>query len=186
MRRTALAVLLTAPLGMAGCASYAPVSPAFQQSIDAPYNLGSGDRVRVTVFGEDGLSNVYAVDKAGYVAFPLVGPVPARGRTPRELEAAIAAKLRGGYLNDPDVSVQVEQYRPFYIMGEVAAGGQYTYVPGMTVQNAVAIAGGYTPRAQQKTVDITRSVGGRILTGRVLASDLVLPGDTLYIRERLF
>jgi len=151
-----------------------------------PYVLDAGDSMRITVFEQEALTNTYAVDQAGYVSFPLVGAVPARGRTTAQLESEIAARLRNGYIRDPDVSVEVERYRPIFIMGEVGAAGQYSYVPGMTVQKAIAAAGGYSARAQQADVDITRNVNGKILTGRVVTSDPLLPGDTVYVRERLF
>lgn len=171
---------------LSGCVSASPPSPAFHAALNQPYRLDAGDRVRVTVFEQDSLTNVYAVDKAGYLALPLVGSVPARGKTTEAVQTAIAAALSNGYLRDPDVSVQVDQYRPFFVMGEVTTGGQYSYVPGMTAQNAVAIAGGFTPRADHRTVDITRQVNGQVITGRVLVSDPVLPGDTVSVRERLF
>ncbi len=151
-----------------------------------PYLLDSGDRLRVTVFEQEGLTNVYSVDQAGYISFPLVGAVPARGHTTGQLEGAIAERLRAGYLRDPDVSVEVERYRPIFIMGEVGSAGQYTYVPGMTVHKAIASAGGFSPRAQQADVDVTRVINGKVMTGRVLTSDPLLPGDTIYVRERLF
>lgn len=171
---------------MSACASYQPAPAAFHKALNEPYRLDSGDKVRVTVFEQEGLTNTYAVDKSGYVAMPLVGAMPARGQTAAELEAAIATKLRDGFLRDPDISVEVETYRPFFIMGEVTQGGQYAYVPGMTVQNAIAAAGGFTARAEQKTVDLTRQVNGKVATGRVLISDPVQPGDTVFVRERWF
>ena len=186
LKSTNAALAMILALSGSGCASYKPVSPAFQASLNQQYHLDSGDQVRVTVFEQDGLTNTYPVDKAGYLAFPLVGSVPARGRTTNQVGSEIAQRLRDGYINDPKITVQVEQYRPFFIMGEITTGGQYTYFPGMTVQKAVAIAGGFTPRAEQGTVDITRQVGNQLVTGRVLASDPILPGDTLYIRERWF
>ena len=171
---------------LGGCASYQPTPPAFHDVLNEPYHLDAGDRVRVTVFEQDGLTNSYTIDKGGYFSMPLVGTVPARGKTTKELEATLSQKLRDGFLRDPDITVEVDQYRPFFIMGEVGTGGQYTYVPGMTVQNAIAIAGGYSPRAQQKTVDVTRQVNGQVISGRVLTSDPILPGDTIFVRERLF
>jgi len=170
----------------AGCATYQPVDEAFHAALQQPYMLDAGDGIRITVFEQKELTNSYSVDKAGYIAFPLVGSVAARGRTPKEIEADIAAKLRNGFIRDPDVSVEVERYRPVFVMGEVGSAGQYVYVPGMTVQNAVAIAGGFSARAQQANADITRSVNGKVLSGRVPLSDPVLPGDTIYVRERLF
>ena len=173
-------------LVFAGCSTYQPLNPAFHEALSQPYTLDAGDVLRVTVFDQEDLTNTYAVDKAGYIAFPLIGSVAARGKTSKQLESGIATKLRQGYLRSPDVSVEVDTYRPFFIMGEVGTGGQYTYVPGMTVQKAVAIAGGFSSRAQQADVDITRNVNGEIITGRVPVSDPILPGDTVFVRERLF
>jgi polysaccharide biosynthesis/export protein len=171
---------------LAGCSSYRPTPAAFHEVLDQPYRLGAGDRVRVTVFEQDGLTNTYSVDQSGYLSFPLVGAVPARGHTAQQMEKEIADKLRQGYLRDPDVSVEIDRYRPIFVMGEVGAAGQYSYVPGLTVQKAVAIAGGFTPRANQESVDITRDINGKVMTGRVVTSDPLLPGDTVYVRERLF
>lgn len=171
---------------LAGCTSYRPAPPAFHEALNQPYQLSAGDRVRVTVFEQEGLTNIYGVDQAGYIAFPLIGPVPARGSTLQQLESSIAAKLRQGFLRNPDVSVEIERYRPIFVMGEVGSAGQYSYVPGLTVQKAVAIAGGYTPRANQDDVDVTRDINGKVMTGRVVTSDPLLPGDTVYVRERLF
>ena len=172
--------------GISACTSYHPAPPAFHEAINQPYMLDAGDQVRVTVFDQAGLTNTYSVDQSGYVSFPLVGSVPARGRTAKQLEADIAAQLRQGFLRSPDVSVEVARYRPIFILGEVGAAGQYSYVPGMTVQKAIAAAGGFSARGQQASVDITRSINGKVMTGRVLISDPLLPGDTVYVRERLF
>lgn len=186
MIRLIAAALAVSALSAAGCSSYKPVPPAFHEAITKPYILDAGDRVRVTVFEQETLSNTYAVDQSGYLAFPLVGAIAARGYTVQQLEGQIAEKLRNGYLRDPDVSVEVDRYRPIFVMGEVGAAGQYSYVPGMTVQKAIAAAGGYSARANQANVDITRDINGKVMTGRVLTSDPLLPGDTLYVRERLF
>ena len=171
---------------LAGCSSYRPTPAAFHEVLDQPYRLGAGDRIRVTVFEQDGLTNTYSVDQSGYLSFPLVGAIPARGHTAQQMEKEIADKLRQGYLRDPDVSVEIDRYRPIFVMGEVGAAGQYSYVPGLTVQKAIAIAGGFSPRANQESVDITRDINGKVMTGRVVTSDPLLPGDTVYVRERLF
>ena len=110
--------------------------------IRQPYTLDTGDRLRISVFGQEGVSNSYFVDAGGYVNIALIGPVAARGLTAPALAQAISAKLREGYIRDPHVSVEVEAYRPFYILGEVNAPGQYPYQPGMSVETAIAIAGG--------------------------------------------
>ena len=180
-----LALALVAPV-VSGCSGYRPAPKAFHEATIQPYRLDSGDRLRITVFEQPGLSNTYTVDQAGYVAFPLIGSVPARGRTLQELEGAIAAKLRQGYLRDPDISIEVDRYRSIYVMGEVGQAGQYSYVAGMTIQNAIAVAGGFSPRANQRDVDVTRKINGKIVTGRVSISDPILAGDTIYVRERLF
>ncbi len=109
------------------------------------YTLDSGDRLRVVVFGQEGLTNSYAVDIAGNVTLPLIGPVRARGHTTTEVSAAVVARLRQGFLREPHVAVEVEAYRPFFILGEVSFPGQYPYVANMTVETAVAIAGGFQP-----------------------------------------
>jgi polysaccharide biosynthesis/export protein len=185
--KTKLALsVLAAALLLSGCSGYRPAPAAFNEAVTKPYVLDAGDSVRVTVFDQEGLSNTYAVDQSGYISFPLVGAVAARGYTVQQIEGELARKLRNGFLRDPDVSVQVDRYRPIFVMGEVGAAGQYSYVPGLTVQKAVALAGGYTPRANQANVDVTRSINGEVMTGRVITSDPLLPGDTIYVRERLF
>lgn len=185
-RRNFLIGIGLATGGLSGCASYKPAPDAFHKAVNEPYVLDAGDRVRVTVFEQDGLTNTYSVDQSGYISMPLIGPVAARGRTLQQLEKDIAAKLRQGFLRNPDVSVEVDQYRPIFVMGEVGAAGQYAYVPGMTAQKAIAAAGGFSVRANQENVDVTRQINGKIITGRVPISDPILPGDTIYVRERLF
>ena len=183
-RHFTLALMAAGATALGGCASYRPTPPAFHQALQEAYRLDAGDRVRVTVFEQEGLTNTYAVDQSGHIAFPLVGQVEARGRTVQELEVQIAQHLRSGFIRDPDVSVEVDRYRPVFMMGEVGAAGQYSYVPGRTVQKAIALAGGFTALANQTSADITRTVNGKVMTGRVLLSDPLLPGDTVYIRER--
>ena len=179
-----MALLVVALLG--GCSNYVRPDPAFHEVLTQPYTFDAGDRLRITVFDQANLTNVYLVDASGNIAMPLVGGVPARGRSAAQLEKAIAEKLRGGYLRNPDVSVDIDQYRPFFIMGEVKNAGQYPFVPGMTAQTAVAIAGGYTARGDQRTLDITRQINGEVLVGRVPGTDPIRPGDTITVRERLF
>ncbi len=129
-----LVALGLAAMTLSACSSYRPAPPAFHEALNQPYMLDAGDRVRITVFEQSSLTNTYNVDQAGYIAFPLVGSIPARGKTSKQLEGLIASKLRGGYLRDPDVSVEIDRYRPIFVMGEVGAAGQYSYVPGMTAQ----------------------------------------------------
>jgi polysaccharide export outer membrane protein len=126
------------------------------------------------------------VDSQGHVSMPLIGSVTALGQTTKALEGQIASKLRGGFLRDPKVSVEVEQYRPFFILGEVTQSGQYPFVNGMTVQTAVAIAGGFQPRADRHVAQISRMISGEVVTGKVPLDTPVRPGDTVTIRERFF
>jgi polysaccharide export outer membrane protein len=153
---------------------------------DASYHLDAGDRLRVVVYGQEGLTNTYAIDAGGSITMPLIGSVAARGRTPAGLAAAIAARLRGGFIRDPSVAVEIEAYRPFFILGEVAAPGQYPYVPNMTVESAVAIAGGFSPRARRDQVTVTHTDASG--TGRYVVppGTSLSPGDTVLVGERWF
>lgn len=153
---------------------------------DGAYTLDAGDKLRIVVFGQDTLSNTYTVDAAGVVTMPLIGGVNARGMTTAALSGAIAARLRASFIRDPSVAVEVDVYRPFFVLGEVTYPGQYPYVPNMTVENAIAIAGGFTPRAVKDKVTVTRRRDG--LPGRLplpLKSP-VLPGDSITVGERWF
>lgn len=171
-------------LSLAGCVQ-AP-SAMFTGSLDAPYTLASGDRLRVIVFGQDTLSNIYPVDGAGRIAMPLIGAVTVGGQTTQNVARAIEARLRDGYIREPKVTVEVEIHRPFFVLGEVTNAGQFPFVNGMTVQTAVAIAGGFTPRAAKGGAEITRVVNGRPRTGSVAITYPLRPGDTVVIRERWF
>jgi polysaccharide export outer membrane protein len=158
--------------------------PALGQAENAVYRLGSGDRLRVTVFGESELSGEFQVDGAGTVAMPLIGEVRARGLTVREFEKAVTSALQDGYLRRPQVSVEVLNFRPFYILGEVQRPGSYPYVDGMTVLNAVVLAGGYTYRARTNRLTIRRANEAE---EREVGDDaVVLPGDVIRIPERFF
>lgn len=148
------------------------------------YTLGSGDRVRITVFGQETLSRVYPVDGGGYVSMPLVGAISAGGSTTFQLEERIARALKQKYVKDPKVTVEIETYRPFFILGEVRNGGQFPYVAGMTVQTAVAIAGGYTARAKKRSVQLSRQVNGQTVVRMVPPTWKIQPGDTIAVKER--
>lgn len=165
------------PTGGGGAAPVALSTP--------PYTLASGDKIKLTVFRHEDLSGEFTLDGAGNFAMPLVGEIQGYGLTTRELEERIKAKLKDGYLVDPQVSVEVTNYRPFYILGEVNRPGQYEYVNGMTVLQAVTIAGGYTYRAKQDAAILKR--GGTNAEGvAVPGVQPILPGDIIEIRERFF
>jgi polysaccharide biosynthesis/export protein len=153
---------------------------------DTAYRLDAGDKLRVVVYGQEGLTNTYAIDAGGSITMPLIGAVPARGRTPAGLAAEIAGKLRNGYIRDPSVAVEIESYRPFFILGEVAAPGQYPYVPNMSVESAVAIAGGFSPRARRDRVTLTHTDGSGVSRFVVPLGTALGPGDTVLVGERWF
>lgn len=180
-RRSALALIFSAPL-LAGCVATRP--QVLQAEFEPQYRVAAGDRLRVIVFGQDDLSNLYTVDAAGSIAMPLVGSIAVAGATTPAIEARIAERLRTGFLRDPRVAVEIDTYRPFFIMGEVAASGQFPFVNGMTVQTAVAIAGGFTARAERRMAEISRVMGDSIVTEAVPITFPVRPGDTIVVRER--
>jgi polysaccharide export outer membrane protein len=171
-------------------ASYAPAPAVYAAAMpavhDRAYRLDAGDKLRVVVFGQEGLTNTYAIDAGGAITMPLIGAVPARGRTPAGLAAEISGKLRNGYIREPSVAVEIETYRPFFILGEVAAPGQYPYVPNMSVESAVAIAGGFSPRAQRDRVTLTHTDPSGPSRAVVPLGTPLSPGDTILVGERWF
>lgn len=171
---------------LGGCAGGGQQTGLYDAQFNQPYTLASGDRVRVLVYGQDALSNSFSVDGSGQISVPLIGPLHAAGLSDRGLERAIEEKLRNGFLREPKVSVEVEAFRPFFVLGEVTASGQYPFINGMTVQNAIAVAGGFTPRALQSGASITRIIDGRAYSAQVPITQPVRPGDTITIRERFF
>lgn len=165
----------------------APYGYAYASSQAMPaYTLDSGDRLRIVVFGQDGITGSYLVDAGGNVSMALIGSVPARGYTTAQLSAMIVQRLKQGYVREPHVSVAVESYRPFFILGEVTAPGQYPYVAHMTVEKAVAIADGFGPRAKKDKVELIRNYGGRHFRTTVPLNQSMLPDDTIQVEERWF
>ena len=150
------------------------------------YNVGTGDKLTVKVIGEPELSADYLVDGSGNISMPYVQNLHVSGQTTAEIEKMIVARLRNGFLRDPRVSVQATTLRPFFILGEVTTAGSFGYQPGMTVQNAVAIAGGYSARADQGEVLITRRTADGTATYKVPVTTQLYPGDVVYVRERWF
>lgn len=185
-RPTLLILLVLASALLGGCTSRPAVDERFVQAFNQPYRLDAGDKLRVIVFGQENLTNSYTVDDSGLVAMPLVGAIPARGRTPHELEGVITSKLSARYLRDPHVSVEVEQYRPFFVLGEVNQAGQFPYVSDMTGETAIAIAGGFSPRARKDMILVTRKVDGVVVSRNVPLNQPILPGDTVQVLERWF
>ncbi|MET1755176.1 polysaccharide biosynthesis/export family protein [Novosphingobium sp. RD2P27] len=159
---------------------------ALQAADEGEYRLGVGDQVKLTVFNEPTLSGEFSVAANGSMSIPLVGDIPAMNMTTDEIGKAVQTKLADGYLREPRVSVEVVKFRPFFILGEVKAPGQYPYANGLTVLNAVATAEGFTPRAQRKVAYIRRA-GSSVEEAYSLTPDLrVYPGDTVRVGERYF
>jgi polysaccharide biosynthesis/export protein len=183
--RSIFAVLLL--LLVWGCGS--PITSApLPSSYAGAYQLGSGDVVRVSVYGFDALSNTtYLVSDEGSVSLPILGPVLVSGISTTQAEKLIGETLVTRQLAvQPNVSVQIVKYRPFFILGEVKNPGSYEYVPGMSVLTAVSIAGGHTFRANRKTYGISRTFNGAIVKGKATETTPVQPGDTVIIYESWF
>ena len=155
-------------------------------NVQPAYTLDSGDKLRVVVFGQDGITNSYMVDAGGNISLPLVGIVPARGYSTQQLSQMIAERLKQGYVREPHVSVEIEAYRPFFILGEVTNPGQYPYVANMTAETAIAIADGFAPRASKGKVELTRNAPGQQMHGDVPLGFPLRPGDTILVKERWF
>ncbi len=184
MRCVLLAALL---LALSACSRPGSDLPPIEQVADGAYRLGAGDRIRVRFGTLEILENDYIVSDVGTISVPLLGQVSAQGLTPEELEREVARQIETAQLEaDPSVSVQVEQYRPFFILGEVQRPGLYPYIPQMTLQTAVAVSGGYTFRAEEDYAVITRSIGGNVIEGTAGPSTLIMPGDAIRIFESWF
>jgi polysaccharide export outer membrane protein len=150
------------------------------------YLLGAGDALRITVFGEPDLSGTFKIADNGTLVMPLVGQVSAQGLSVPELQKRLVSQLNVKAVKSPDVTIQIEEYRPFFILGEVKNPGSYAYVPDMTVLTAVAIAGGFTFRASENEVSVTRKRNGAASEARASRASRILPGDVVYVFERHF
>lgn len=179
-------------VALAGCAKSGPppISSgeryATSEAFDEVYRLGPGDKIRITVYNEPQLSGEFSISADGEISLPLIGNLAAAGKPIGQVSQEVQARLSNGYLRDPRVSMEVQTYRPFFILGEVRSPGQYPYVSGLTAMNAIATAQGYTPRARKTTVWIRR-FGEQFEQEFVLTPNLrVYPGDTLRLAERFF
>ena len=149
------------------------------------YLIGPSDKLRVTVYGEKDLSKVYQVDGLGIVSVPLVGQIKVAGMTLRQAEDLLIVALSNGYLVDPSVAIEIAEFRPFYIMGEVRRPGSYNYIDGMSILNAIAVSGGYTYRANTKRIEVIRS-DAKSDPVIVDPTSQVMPGDIIRVKERFF
>ncbi|WP_051202097.1 polysaccharide biosynthesis/export family protein [Ferrimonas senticii] len=153
---------------------------------NANYRLNAGDLIAIHVYGEDDLTLETRLGESGMINYPYLGLLNAKGMTVAELERAVTNGLRGDYLINPSVHVSVTEYRPFYIYGEVNQPGGYPYQPGLTVERAVALAGGLTERASTSSITVNRMVAGRKDTLSVRLSASVYPDDSIVIKESFF
>jgi polysaccharide export outer membrane protein len=170
-------VLIVLPLG--ACATNRP--HVADLTVSGPYAVDAGDVLRVGVYGEEALSKTYKVDGGGQISFPLAGPIKVRGLTTTQVSGAIAAAL-SGFMRHPDVSVEIDTYRPFYIQGGVANAGQFAFVPGMTVRAAISTAGGFTEGTSGPgRVTIYRTIGGQVVKSSVNLDFPIYPGDTILV-----
>ena len=173
-------------LSLTACASSASLPALTLHPDAATYRLGSGDQLKITVYGEERLTGTFPVNGQGSVAFPLVGDVQAAGKSLREFEGLLRTALAEGFVNNPSVTVEVANYRPYYILGEINKPGEYAYADGLTVFSAVARAGGFTYRGNQKRIYIRHKTGDGEQVYRLDGNTPVQPGDTIRVAERLF
>jgi len=180
-------VLAAAFLLLGACAGSVSTLPPVQSVADQTYRLGPGDELRIVVYGFDSITNAYTVSDAGTISLPMLASMGVEGLSTADLESAISGELRTRDLAPrASVSVQVQKFRPFYILGEVQRPGQYPYVPGMTVLTAVSIAGGYTFRANKRDAELVRTKKNVSYRARAGTDARVLPGDTLLVPEAWF
>lgn len=187
-----LALLATAAL-IGGCAGASVDGPGATRPSSAGIaqtprvlRIGSGDKLKISIFGEPELSGAFDVTAQGNIAMPLVGNIPARGLTVEELRVALVRRLSEGYLKTPKVTVEVLNYRPIYIHGEVRSGGEFQFKHGMSLRDAVAMAGGYTYRANTGYVLMTRDGAPGEIRIDLPTDEAVMPGDNIRIPERFF
>ncbi len=181
-----LAALLIGAVGLpAGAQQHqAAVTPG--GATDAQYRLNVGDKLNIVVFGHEDVSGEFQIDGGGNITMPLLGQVAAANRIVTQLQTEITAALDKDYIVNPRVSIEVLNYRPFYILGQVNAPGSYPYVTGMDVRQAVAIAGGFTRRARTSTVTLIRETAQGTVEIEAPPDVPVLPGDTIEVERRLF
>jgi len=183
VRFAALFVLLFVSACASGPRPTTVTDTTFAKS-SASYLLDTGDVLRVTVYNDAQLTNSFGIDDAGYISMPLVGRIYVRGKTVSQTSVLITNSLASGYLRDPNVAVEVAQYRPFFIQGEVASSGQFPFVFGMTVRAAISTAGGFSDVAAKNSVTIYRQVPSGTITVRAKLDALIQPGDTIVVHER--
>jgi len=181
-----LFIALALPTASAQQTPQTPNVASAPATADDGYRLGSGDKIHISIFGQPDLNGDFAVDGGGSIQLPLIGSVKAAGLTVTEFQKQVTSKFADGYLVNPNVDVEVLSYRPFYIIGEIRAPGQYSYVNGMSILNAIALAGGFTDRADKSEVYIRRNGSSKETEYPADETTRVNPGDIVRISERFF
>lgn len=179
-------IQVTQPMSTVTPTAQPPVVSGLSGISEDGYRLGSGDKLKVTVYGEDDLSGEFQVDGTGQIQLPLVGQIHAAGLTVREFTADVQKLLGANYLKDPKVSIQIENYRPFYIIGEVNKPGEFPFENNLNVLGAVALAGGFTYRAEDDRVFIRRTGAAKEQAYPASSSTPIYPGDIVRVAERIF
>lgn len=180
-------LLLVGAAALAGCGARGGNLPPLPPLPNAAYRLGPSDQVRLITFGEDALSEIFRVNDAGAIALPLLGSVKAAGMTTDELGVTVAGLLKSrNFMRNPSVSVEITEYRPVFVLGEVTHPGQVTFQPGMTVLSAIAVAGGFTYRAVEDYAGVTRIIDGNSFQGRAPTTAPLAAGDIVTVFERYF
>jgi len=183
-----VALLLTVA-ALTGCGTSASVVDTNSAALagGTAHHLSPGDKLKISVFNEPDLTGEFAVAENGNIAFPLVGELKAAGLGVDEFKADLVGKLQGGFVRNPRVNIDVLNYRPINITGEVKNAGQYPYRPGMTAQDVAAIAGGYTYRANESTLQVIRGANKNQITVDLRKDNIaIFPGDSVKISERYF
>ena len=150
------------------------------------YKLGAGDKIVISVYGEEGMERELILTDAGSISYPFLGEFRAKGLTLGELERQITAKLKDGYYIDPLVSVSMKEYRKFFVSGEVKEPNGFSFEPGLTLDKAIALAGGFTQRASRRNITVTRDENGNAVERTLALNDSVLPGDIITVHESFF
>ena len=183
--------ILCAGLFAASCASGPTINtashlePTSTGDVERTYRLGIGDKLKITVFGEENLSGQFEVNALGQIALPLIGEIPAANRPISSFRDAVTRKLADGYLQNPRVTIDVLNYRPIYVHGEVKSGGEFPFKSGLRLRDAIALAGGYTYRANQSYVVVYREGVGE-MNAQTTSTFTILPGDNIKVPERFF
>ncbi len=180
------ALIITTLILLTGCSGRLGKLPDLGPDVVTPYVLGPGDTLQIMVYDQTDLTGSYRISDSGFVSIPIVGAIAAQGLTLEQLQKRLTERLEAKVVKSPDVTLQVTEYRPFFILGEVKNPGSYPYVPNITVLTAVAIAGGFTFRASQNEVSVTRQADGKAREAKASRAARVLPGDTIYVFERHF